>query len=154
MAKRNQAAAAKELREYGLSLPESTEHFPWGERVLKVKGKVFVFLGRDESEGFGLSVKLPETGGAALTLPFTSPTGYGLGKSGWITAEFAAGKAVPVAMLREWIEESYRAVAPKKVLALLDGAAAPAAKKKPARAAKAKPRPKPKTAEKRRSGER
>ena len=28
-----------------LSYPGAHEEFPWGERVVKVKGKVFVFLG-------------------------------------------------------------------------------------------------------------
>ena len=44
-------------------------------------GKVFVFLGRDDA-GLGLSVKLKHSRLMALGLPFASPTGYGLGKSG------------------------------------------------------------------------
>ena len=63
-----------------------------------------------------LSVKLPESGEEALTLPFTKPTGYGLGKSGWITATFASKEKPPVEVLKAWILESYRAVAPKRLL--------------------------------------
>jgi hypothetical protein len=59
----------------------------------------------------------------ALSLPFASPTGYGLGKSGWVTARFAAKDKPPLEMLRKWIEESYRAVAPKELVKLLDQAA-------------------------------
>ncbi|HYO64678.1 MAG TPA: MmcQ/YjbR family DNA-binding protein, partial [Archangium sp.] len=44
-------------------------------------------------------------------------------KSGWINASFPPGKEPPVEMLREWIDESYRAVAPKKLVAQLGGAA-------------------------------
>ena len=52
----------------------------------------------------------------ALTLPFTSPTGYGLGRAGWVTARFAAGDDVPIDLVKEWIAQSYLAVAPKAVL--------------------------------------
>src|SRR5262249_16158388 len=115
-------SVARELRRFALSLPEATEDFPWGERVAKVKGKVFVFLGGDPVPGgpMGLTVKLPESGAGALDLPFTKPTGYGLGKSGWVSASFEPGDKPPVEILKAWIRESYRAVAPKKLLAKLD----------------------------------
>jgi predicted DNA-binding protein (MmcQ/YjbR family) len=112
---------SKALRRFALGLPAATEHFPWGERVAKVAGKVFVFLGADPlPDGeLGFSVKLPESGREALELPFTKPTGYGLGKSGWVSASFSAKDAPPLAILEDWILESYRAVAPKRILAKL-----------------------------------
>ena len=109
------------LRAFALGFPEAYEEFPWGERVAKVNGKVFVFLGMDGHD-LGLSVKLPQSGMLALGLPFASPTGYGLGKAGWVTARFEKGKKAPVDLLRSWIDESYRAVAPKKLVATLPGA--------------------------------
>ena len=110
-----QARAA--LRDFALGYPGAHEEFPWGERVIKVGKKVFVFLGMADGAELGLSVKLPESGPMALLLPFAEPTGYGLGKSGWVSAHFAASEAPPLGMLREWIDESYRAVAPKKLVA-------------------------------------
>jgi hypothetical protein len=56
-------------------------------------------------------------------LPFASPTGYGLGKSGWVSAEFSDGQTPPKELLKEWIDESYRAQAPKKLVATLAGSA-------------------------------
>jgi predicted DNA-binding protein (MmcQ/YjbR family) len=113
---------SRELRRYALSFPGATEDFPWGERVAKVKGKVFVFLGGDPVPGgpMGLSVKLPESGADALDLPFAKPTGYGLGKSGWVSATFDTKDDPPVEILKDWIRESYRAVAPKKLVAELE----------------------------------
>ncbi len=111
-------AAEKALRTQGLAYPETTEEFPWGHRALKVRGKAFVFMSRED--GLSLSVKLPSSCHVALDLPFTEPTGYGLGRSGWVTARFAPGDRVPTDILVLWIEESYRAVAPKRVAALLD----------------------------------
>lgn len=118
------------LRAQGLGYPETTEDFPWGHRTLKVRGKAFVFMSREE--GFSLSVKLPSSSHVALDLPFAEPTGYGLGRSGWVTASFAPGKTVPLDILSDWLEESYRAVAPKRVSALLDAPTA-ASKDRPKR---------------------
>ena len=110
---------ARALRAYALTFPQAREDFPWGERVMKVRDKVFVFLGRGD-EDVGITVKLPSSGLMALSLPFASPTGYGLGKSGWVTARFSARDKPPLEMLRKWIDESYRAQAPKSLVKQLD----------------------------------
>lgn len=118
--------AAAALRAFALTFPESHEEFPWGESAFKVKGKVFVFLRADPS-GLSFTVKLPRSNERALAQPFAESTGYGLGKSGWVTCKFAATERVPVEDLKPWIEESYRAVAPKTLVKQLDGgASAPA----------------------------
>ncbi|HET6148893.1 MAG TPA: MmcQ/YjbR family DNA-binding protein [Polyangia bacterium] len=117
-ARTSAARAEAELRAFALGYPEAREEFPWGERVVKVRKKVFVFMGMSDG-GLGLSVKLPRTGPMALLLPFAQPTGYGLGKSGWVSARFSPSETPPVGMLREWIDESYRAVAPRKLVAAL-----------------------------------
>lgn len=110
------------LREHALSLPGAVEELPWGERVVKVNKKIFVFFGKpDDATGTKLSLKLPESGSGALSMDCAEPTGYGLGKSGWVTLDLDRGKRPPIAFLREWIEESYRAIAPKKLVAELEG---------------------------------
>jgi predicted DNA-binding protein (MmcQ/YjbR family) len=117
MAKSNALVkAARALREAALGYPGAKEEFPWGERVIKVNKKVFVFLGRDDGDEWGLSVKLPDSKEVALLLPFATPTGYGLGKAGWVTATFSGKEAPPVDLLLAWLDESYRAIAPKKRL--------------------------------------
>jgi predicted DNA-binding protein (MmcQ/YjbR family) len=113
--------AEASLREHALAYPETKADFPWGHLAVKVKGKVFLFMNLEKGV-LSLSVKLPLSGSTALAFPFASPTGYGLGKSGWVSAGFAARDDVPVDMLKEWVDESYRAVAPKRVLALLEEA--------------------------------
>lgn len=129
-------AAEERLREVMLALPEVTEEFPWGHRTAKVKGKMFAVLVLEDSR-LSVTTKLPQSNEAALMLPFTEPTGYGLGKSGWVSSTFKPGQDVPVELLGQWIHESFRAVAPQKVLKALTGAApAPAAKKKAAAKAK------------------
>jgi predicted DNA-binding protein (MmcQ/YjbR family) len=120
------------LRAFALSLPGAREEFPWGERVAKVGTKVFVYLGRDDAEraeasaqkaehvgrpgDVTIAVKLPESREVALSSGHGRPTEYGLGAKGWVTLTFPAKKRVPVDHLRAWIEESYRAVAPKRLV--------------------------------------
>ncbi|MCG6924872.1 MAG: MmcQ/YjbR family DNA-binding protein [Acidobacteria bacterium] len=111
--RRNTARAA--LRRYALGLPGAHEDFPWGESVVKVSKKVFVFLGRSGG-GLSLSVKLPASNLLALDLPFASPTGYGLARGGWVTARFERDEEPPLDLLRQWVEESYRAVAPRRLV--------------------------------------
>lgn len=108
------------LRAFALSLPQAHEDFPWGERVVKVGRKVFVFLGSDETEG-AITVKLVESHGHALSLEGARPTGYGLGRAGWVTVPLAAD-GLTLDLLRDLIEESYRIVAPRRLVASLERA--------------------------------
>jgi predicted DNA-binding protein (MmcQ/YjbR family) len=135
-------AAESALRTHALRKPEATEHFPWGERAIKVKGKVFLFMSRDADE-LSLSTKLPGSSAVALLLPFAESTGYGLGKAGWVSARFDASDKPPVELLCDWIDESYQAIAPAKLAAVARGDdAGPTAQRAPI--AK-KPRTKPTT---------
>lgn len=113
---RNRHEAA--VRKFALGYPEAHEDFPWGHRALKVRGKVFVFMSNEEP-GLSVSVKLPASAEGVLQLPYCEPTHYGLGRSGWVTATFGPRDAVPLDAIRSWIDESYRAVAPKRLVATL-----------------------------------
>lgn len=114
------AQALRELRAFGLTFPASELRSPWPEHLdLVVRGKTFAFLPAD-GQPFTISCKLPESAAIALMLPGVEPTGYGLGRSGWVTARLPEGVEPPVAMYRDWIEESYRAQAPKKLVRALE----------------------------------
>lgn len=108
---------------FALGLPGAWEDHPWDETVAKVGTKVFVFLGSEGNpDGLGMSVKLGESHGEAVGVPGAEPTGYGLGKAGWVSVRFGAD-APPLGVLTDWVEESYRLVAPKRLVAQLDEAA-------------------------------
>ena len=108
------------LLSFALGLPGAFEDHPWGEVVTKVNGKVFVFFGSGEgSGGFGMSVKLDESLEQALAVPGATPTGYGLGKAGWVSVPFGEGTP-PLDVLKDWVEESYRRVALKRLVKELD----------------------------------
>jgi len=41
------------------------------------------------------------------------------GSSGWVKSEFPADRASPAGLMERWIDENFRALVPKKILALL-----------------------------------
>ena len=113
---------AATLRGFALGLPGAWEDFPWeDDMVAKVGKKVFAFLGwaepRDDQQ---ISLKLPESAEQALTLSCCAPTGYGLGRASWVTVDVGAADCPPVEVLLDWVEESYRTIAPKAMLRELD----------------------------------
>lgn len=113
----------EELRAWGLTLPGAHGKAPWPEHDdLAVNDKTFAYLPA-KGQAFSLSVKLPYTGYEALQLPFARPTGYGLGKSGWVSFTPPEGEIPDIAQLKEWVEESYRAQAPKRLARELDARA-------------------------------
>ena len=121
MPKKTLESLELELRDYAMTFPEATEDHPWGHRAIKVKGKSFLFLGGEkETKELSLSVKLPSSRDMAADLPFAEPTGYGLGKSGWVSFTPSDDEIPLIEHLKEWIDESYRAQAPKKLVKELD----------------------------------
>ncbi len=113
-------ALRDQVRAFAAELPEAVEAHPWeDDRVVKVRGKIFVFLGADGGEPGAITVKLPGSQELALAMPGVTPAGYGLGRSGWVSVSLR-GETLPLGVLLDWVEESYRAVAPKRLVAELD----------------------------------
>jgi predicted DNA-binding protein (MmcQ/YjbR family) len=86
-----------------------------GEPTFRVRGKNFVFTNQTAS---GLSLKLPKEEAAAVvaTDPTAEPTGYGLGRHGWISVTVEArADDDRWQQLEEWVRTSYTLVAPKKL---------------------------------------
>ncbi len=109
---RRVSVAWKKLHAKALSLPEACEDFPWGDCVAKVNKKVFVFLG-DGTADAKVSLKLrAEAHEHALSIEGAAPTGYNLGRAGWVTLPV---KEIPGALLEDWLLESYALVAPKRL---------------------------------------
>ena len=109
----------RRLRDWGLGLPGAHSKSPWeGHDDLAVNDKTFAYLGTGDD--FTLSVKLPYTSEVALELPFARPTAYGLGKWGWVSFSPSEGEVPPFEQLKEWVEESYRAQAPRRLVKELD----------------------------------
>jgi predicted DNA-binding protein (MmcQ/YjbR family) len=85
-----------------------------GEPTFRVRGKNFVFTDKEAS---GLSVKLPKEEAEAVvaTDPLAEPTGYGLGRHGWVSVTIGKADADRWQQVEEWVRTSYTMVAPKKL---------------------------------------
>ncbi len=106
------------IRDVALRYPEAWVDHPWDHIAVKVRKKVFLFLSSGGERVSG-SVKLPVSALDALELPFTTPTSYGMAKYGWVSFSLAADEELPIELLEDWIDESYRAIAPKRVVRAL-----------------------------------
>lgn len=124
---------------WALGMPGAWKDTPWGETVAKVGKKVFVFFGHpDYAEGnLVFSVKIPATRGEAMSLGFAEPTGYGLGRSGWISFKIPPAKIPDLDLLKAWIEESYRNVAPATLVRKLDASSGEAGARTPGKRTRA-----------------
>ncbi len=122
-AKSSPKQVQQKLIAYALTFPETRVDHPWGDEVVKVKDKMFAAFGGDPAgaKEMSMSVKLPVSAEMALTLSWVEPTGYGLGKSGWVTARIKAGEAADIETMKGWIAQSWRACAPKTLIKKFDG---------------------------------
>jgi predicted DNA-binding protein (MmcQ/YjbR family) len=112
-------ATRRRILEFALKFPGAWLDHPWEEDVVKVGKKIFVFLGTEDYQPLGMTVKLDESHEQALIVPGAEPTGYGLGRSGWVTLPFR-DTTPPLEVLKDWVEESYLRVAPKQLVGELD----------------------------------
>jgi predicted DNA-binding protein (MmcQ/YjbR family) len=90
-----------------------------GEPTFRVHGKNFVFASPDATS---LSVKLPkeEADAVVATDPRAEPTGYGLGRSGWISVSLPGRvSAARWREIEEWVRTSYTLIAPKRLAKLV-----------------------------------
>ena len=83
-----------------------------GEPTFRVRGKNFIFSAHDAS---GISVKLSKEEAAAVvaTDPAAEPSGYGLGRHGWVSVKIGKANKERWRQIEEWVRISYTNVAPK-----------------------------------------
>jgi hypothetical protein len=88
-------------------------------RAFPVEGRIFVHTCATIARGDG---NLGTNGRYTCILAFTEPAGYGLWKSGWVAVTIPPGANPSVELFLGWIEESYRAIAPKKLVTQINAA--------------------------------
>jgi predicted DNA-binding protein (MmcQ/YjbR family) len=106
-----------ELRELALALPGTAEGVACAGTAMEAHtvtagGKAFLFH-RPEDLRLKLRDALPE----ATALAAAEPGRYRVGAHGWVTVLLA--DPPPVDLLARWVEESFRLVASKKLVAQL-----------------------------------
>ncbi len=115
----------KAMRMLALRYPETREGIACAgtvleERTIQVKGKVFLFLGVADA-----MVKLRDSLAEASALSRKEPDRYQAGGQGWVRVKLRDDDSTPPEPMARWIEESYRLMAPVKLVASLPGPAGP-----------------------------
>jgi hypothetical protein len=108
------------LRTMALAYPEAQEGIACAgtaaeRRTIKARDKAFLFLGEAN-----VMLKLGDSLAEAAELASREPNSCKAGASGWVTLTVAIVETLPPDLLRRWVDESYRLLAPKKLVALLE----------------------------------
>ena len=119
-----------QVRTIALCFPEAFEKISWGRPVFCAP-KIFVMYGgsaKTDKKGeylqypYSILVKVDESDRRALEQDARVFYPAYMGPSGWLGLDLAAKKKVDWAEVRELIDASYRMIAPKKLIKVLDDA--------------------------------
>ena len=110
------------LEKICLALPEArrVDIEAWdGEPTFRVNGKNFVF-GSPDGSGLGVKLTKEEAVAVVATDPDVTPSGYGLGRHGWVSITLPKKPSeARWQEIEEWVRTSYTLVAPKKLAKLV-----------------------------------
>ena len=109
----------KAIRKIALSYPDVDEGSSCVNRAFKAGKKAFLYMGMKE-DTYNLRLKLSNSLDEAETLEKKSPDNYSVGAHGWTLLTFHHTKQPPKKLLERWIDESFRLLAPKALVAQLD----------------------------------
>lgn len=100
----------EELRDYCLSLKGVTEEMPFDDKVLvfKVMGKIFCLTNIEHFEAINVKCEPEKAIELRETYEAVQP-GYHMNKKHWNTIQL--NDSISVALLKEWIIDSYQLVA-------------------------------------------
>jgi hypothetical protein len=122
----NKENPMKEARKRALGYPEAEEGIACAgtsleKRTIKVRSKAFLFLGPKD-----LMLKLGESLAEARIMASREPDRYHAGASGWVKVDLEKHGPPPIEVLARWIDESYRLLAPRTLVAALPPPGGPA----------------------------
>ena len=109
----------KWIQKTALSLPEVEEGSVCDKVAFKAGKKNFLFMGSD-GDGYNVKLKLKDSLGEAQEQSSGQAGSIHVGSNGWVELEFPHGQSLPQSVLVRCIEESYRLLVPKKLVAKLD----------------------------------
>ncbi len=110
----------KAIRKIALGYPEVEETDSCVNRAFKARKKAFVFLGMKD-ETYSVRLKLRDSLDEAETLAAESPENFDVGSHGWTLVTFPHAKSPPRGLMKRWIDESFRLLAPKTLVAEVSG---------------------------------
>ena len=112
----------RQLRQLCLALPEATEKEAWGDPTWRVRDRIFA-MQKGNFEGGRPSLWLKAAEGAQEALVAADPDRFFVppyvGHKGWVGVHLD-GRRVPWDEVGELVEDSYRLIAPKRLVLTLD----------------------------------
>lgn len=119
MAKREplECPPVKVLRALAMQYPEAEEGTSCNKLSFKARKKAFLYVGAD-AESYNVMLKLTDSIAEAEKLGAKSDA-YSPGNNGWTRIIMPLDDAPPAGLLERWIDESYRALAHKELVAML-----------------------------------
>jgi len=103
------------IRRLALSYPEVEEGTSCRRTSFKARNKAFLFMGSTD-ESYDVMLKLKDSLPEAKKLAAKQSAHYKAGAGGWVTARFTL---TPPPQLERWIDENYRLLAHKQLVAML-----------------------------------
>ncbi|MCI0376268.1 MAG: MmcQ/YjbR family DNA-binding protein [Gemmataceae bacterium] len=109
----------RDLRKFALQYPEAVEAIACKGTALEcsafqARAKTFLFLSDAD-----LRVKLLASLAEAAELATEEPDRYHVGAHGWVKVTLRSDQSPPQGILERWIDESYRLVVARQLVALL-----------------------------------
>ena len=111
-------AGTRALRDRALEFPGVAEGDSCVKRAFKARTKGFLYLGEKEMT-YNVMLKVGDSVDAATSFCAEQPEQRSIGKTNWVTLHFDSADEPPC-FLNEWIEESYRLLAPRKLVSELE----------------------------------
>jgi hypothetical protein len=105
------------LRKMAMRCPQAEEGIACKGTALEcrtIKARNKAFLRKTE-----LRLKLGDSLAEAAKLAAKEPDRYQAGPGGWVKVTFSAAQPPPLDVLKRWIDESYRLLAPKQLVAMV-----------------------------------
>ena len=102
------------LRGRALQFPGVAEGDSCVKRAFKARTKGFLYLG-ETGDTYNVMLKVGDSLDAVKRFCAERPDDRSVGETNWVTLHFGGDEAPPEA-LDDWIEESYRLLAPKKLV--------------------------------------
>jgi hypothetical protein len=118
--------AMQAWRRTALGYPEAEEGTSCNKSAFKARNKAFLFMGMDHVS-YNAMVKLQGCLAEAAKLATKEPHRYAVGKGGWVKATYSRDESPPAGLLERWIDESYRLLVHKQLVAMLPDRAPPTA---------------------------
>ena len=140
MKKETESKPMQALRRIALQYPEAEEGISCNKAAFKARGKAFLYVGSDDTS-YNVMLKLHDSLPEAKKRAVKEPHHYGVGGMDWVKATFGHDESAPAGLMEKWIDESFRLLAHKQLVALLPQRGASVTTKK----APKKPPPRKKT---------